>query len=439
MRGAMRNADRHLDEPLLSEADRLVSTDAYDALSPQVADYVEETAAHVRRMRVMLVVVSAADAVASGLLLGMKREGSYSVTSSRDDIVALSLLGSVAALLPALRPSEPVCIAAFWLSVLRLVFAIAKAIAFDWQSEPAIISILLGLVTGLVCLALADRIASRVPQIAGALAWLDSNGAQGELPASLAPNSGASEPVAEAPGLSRIKLASILRPYFWPKGVTNKIRCVMTWVLLGSSKACNLLAPIFIGRAVQRLSDGDPASEVYGEVVAYSTLVLCSKVLNEGQSYIYLGVKQVAFAEIAERSFDHLHSLSLEWHLKKKLGQTMRALDRGIAAADTIMTYLFLYLGPSIVELSVILVLFYKHFRIPALSAIVFVSYCAYSVATVKITLWRKKFRDATNKQDNKSVAPPDARVLTRARARAPSKVSRQGHGLAHQLRACKL
>ena len=61
-------------------------------------------------------------------------------------------------------------------------------------------------------------------------------------------------------------------------------------------------------------------------------------------------VKQQAYIEIAEQSFAHLHTLSLQWHLKKKMGNVVRSMDRGTDAANNLITYLFLYLVPAIAE-----------------------------------------------------------------------------------------
>lgn len=126
-----------------------------------------------------------------------------------------------------------------------------------------------------------------------------------------------------------------------------------------------------------------------------------SAALKQGQNAVYLRVKQEAFAQIARMTFTHLHSLSLQWHLKKQMGNVLRSMDRGIASADTVVSYLFLYLLPSIVESAVVFTIFYMHFNQPMLSAVIFVHLVIYAVITIQITIWRKKYRKATNKHDN--------------------------------------
>jgi len=202
--------------------------------------------------------------------------------------------------------------------------------------------------------------------------------------------------------LSTWGMFKVLKPYFSPKGILNKLRCALTFVFLGLSKTCNLLSPIFIGRAVQELSDpGSTESDVFTNILIYCGLSLASPALKEMQNVVYLRVKQIAYVEIAEETFTHLHSLSLEWHLKKKMGNVLRSMDRGVSAANTLVTYLFLYLLPSLAECVVVFVIFYSHFDIPTVSATAFMSFVAYATVTVQITLWRKKFREKTNQHDN--------------------------------------
>ena len=66
-----------------------------------------------------------------------------------------------------------------------------------------------------------------------------------------------------------------------------------------------------------------------------------------------------------------------------------------------LMRYGVLYLGPAIGECLSVCVMFLIYFEDVALAAVVFVCLTIYSIVTVKLTLWRKKFRAAMNKKDN--------------------------------------
>ncbi|KAM3567588.1 hypothetical protein VYU27_010270, partial [Nannochloropsis oceanica] len=70
-------------------------------------------------------------------------------------------------------------------------------------------------------------------------------------------------------------------------------------------------------------------------------------------------------------------------------------------AAHPVVTYLFLYLLPALGECLAVCIIFLVHFRQWELSLLLFSSLLLYGVVTVKVTLWRRRFREASNKKDN--------------------------------------
>ena len=292
----------------------------------------------------------------------------------------------------------------WWCGGLAAVLAGGKAILFGYASAHAAGSILVVFtcfVAAFELLATSRAIAARqrhaalaklVAEVEAAGTSTNGNAATSKFEEKL-------KRLIEPEATSMIGTWKILRPYFWPTGCTNKFRTCTTFAIVGGSKACTLLAPLYIGAAAQTLAE---RRVPYTELAIYCGLQFASKALAEAQKLVYIGVKQIAFAEIAETTFRHLLGLSLDWHLRKKMGEVIRVMDRGISSADSVMNYLVLFLGPSIVEFAVILVVFFFHYDSPALSALVFLSFVTYVTLTVKVTQWRKKFRAGQNKQDNK-------------------------------------
>ena len=133
----------------------------------------------------------------------------------------------------------------------------------------------------------------------------------------------------------------------------------------------------------------------------YSIITFVGTLFKEGQSLFYMRVAQVAFIQLAETSFDHLHSLSLDWHLRKKLGMVTRSMDRGISACDTLMRALFMTLIPVLGESIAVCIIFYVYFDYLPLSLSVFFFIFTYCVSTVLITAWRRKFRIQMRESDN--------------------------------------
>ena len=113
-------------------------------------------------------------------------------------------------------------------------------------------------------------------------------------------------------------------------------------------------------------------------------------------------MSKTAFTQLSKTTFAHLHALSLDWHLKKKLGDTLRSMDRGIAACDSLMTYGFLYLVPALIECAAVVIVFSTRFEYWPLGLCVFYFVTLYILLTILMTLWRKKFRSTLNKNDNK-------------------------------------
>merc|ERR1719420_1204103 len=99
------------------------------------------------------------------------------------------------------------------------------------------------------------------------------------------------------------------------------------------------------------------------DLVWYAFFIFMSKTLKEAQDLVYIKVQQAAYIEISETTFAHLHNLSLDWHLRKKMGNVIRSVDRGVAAAKTLMQYMVLLVGPAIAEGVAVSLIFVLHFK----------------------------------------------------------------------------
>jgi len=212
----------------------------------------------------------------------------------------------------------------------------------------------------------------------------------------------------EAPkkGLTFCQLMVVLKPYFWPSAGTdgaclNRLRTTSTWVMVILSKASNLLAPIYLSIATNALTNHE-LPKTFFNIGLYCALKLASSIFKELQGIIYLKVKQQASIQLAEQTFSHLHSLSLNWHLSKKIGNVVRAMDRGTDAVNDLVTSIFLYLGPAIGECIAACLIFYLHFQNEWLGIETFVGVMCYLIVTLLLAQWRTKVRSRANLKDNK-------------------------------------
>ena len=321
--------------------------------------------------------------------------GGYGLTGSVADVAWLAVLRAAVLVGQALacRSSRSakgagyVCLLSF-LALGTKACACAAASAGRWRTEPlfaavvvlgALFSALEGVLEGLVC-----HFGSDVP----------STGPTAEEAAE-----GIAVGGAKSIGLA--ELATIMRPYFWPEGLLNRFCVMMTWTFLISSKAANILAPMFIAKATDALAGEDPARAVTLLIAGYASLLFANKAFKELQSLSYIRVKLIASVQLKESIFAHLLTLSMDWHQRKSMGAVLTAMARGINASNMVVQYLFLYLLPTLVEAMVVSAVFVGAFGAPLLGACAVSGAVLYIAVTIELTIWRMDFRKRMNKADN--------------------------------------
>jgi ABC-type transport system involved in Fe-S cluster assembly fused permease/ATPase subunit len=176
---------------------------------------------------------------------------------------------------------------------------------------------------------------------------------------------------------------------------------ILTWVVLVAGKVCAIYSPIVLGEIVTNLT-ASPPSDSLNLIAFYCFLSFAPTAFSELQDNLYVKVWQTAYAEVAELAFSHMHSLSLEWHLKKKMGNVVRAMDRGMTAADNIMYYAMIFLFPAVGSAIAAFVVFAVHFHEPEIAAACYLAFGMYCWITLVVTIWRRKFRSEMNKHDNR-------------------------------------
>lgn len=205
--------------------------------------------------------------------------------------------------------------------------------------------------------------------------------------------------------LTIFDIIRVLIPYFWPAegsdgALINRIRSTSTWMMVALSKTCSLLAPIYLSYSADALISHKYVNAAEYMIV-FALLRFLSSLFKELQAIVYIKVKQQASIELQDTTFAHIHSLSLQWHLTKKTGSVIKSMDRGVDAANQIISYFFLFLLPAILECLAVMILFLVRYGQWSLSVLVFAGVALYSTITIVITQWRKQFREQSNKHDN--------------------------------------
>ena len=205
----------------------------------------------------------------------------------------------------------------------------------------------------------------------------------------------------EAKSIGWWELLQVLRPYFWPDGIFNRLCVIFTWVFLIGSKGSNILSPLFIAKATDDLTLGHSVSTTTWHILLYVLCRFLNKVFGEAQSLSYVRVRTIAQAQLQQGIFSHLLSLSIDWHQRKSIGAVTTAMQRGISASNSVVQYIFLYLFPTLVEMTIVSFVFFGAFGSPLLAASAVCGCVLYIAITCELTNWRMQFRKKMNKAGN--------------------------------------
>src|SRR5262249_42498922 len=107
-----------------------------------------------------------------------------------------------------------------------------------------------------------------------------------------------------------------------------------------------------------------------------------------------------AVRRLAMLTFEHMHLLSLRFHLERKTGGLTRVLERGRNAIETIVRMVLLQLEPTIVELVLIVAVLLLHFYWRYVSCIAATIICD-MLFTWYATEWRINIRRRMNESDS--------------------------------------
>ena len=195
-------------------------------------------------------------------------------------------------------------------------------------------------------------------------------------------------------------------PYLWPEGQTwVKRRVVLAMMALVAGKLVSVYTPFLYKAAVDALSGqqrDDAWLLVYGAVgltVAYGVARMLAVGFNELRDAIFVRVGQRALRELALETFSHIHRLSMRYHITRKTGGLSRIIERGVKGVDFLLRFVLFSIGPLILELSLVMVIFLVLFGWQY-AAVVLVTISLYVFFTLRVTEWRVKLRREMNNQD---------------------------------------
>lgn len=222
----------------------------------------------------------------------------------------------------------------------------------------------------------------------------------GELsaPASAAPSPGAAAP---SPAKSDWATLRRLFPYLWE----YKWRVLAALAFMVGAKLANVSVPLLLKDLVDSLSfkPGDPAAVLVvpiGLLVAYGLLRLSTSLFTELRELVFAKATQGAARSIALQTFEHLHALSLRFHLERQTGGMTRDIERGVRGIESLISYSLYSIVPTLIEVTLVLTILAVKFD-AWFAWITIAALVVYILFTVTVTEWRTKFRKEANEFDS--------------------------------------
>ena len=202
-----------------------------------------------------------------------------------------------------------------------------------------------------------------------------------------------------------IRVIARVLPYLWPKGQAwVKWRVIIALVSLVMAKLVAVATPMIMGAAVDNLSgDGGPSQILMlgaiGLTVAYGLSRILESAFQQLRDIVFAKVGQRALRKVGLETFQHIHNMSLRYHLSRQTGGLSRVMERGVKGVSFLLRFLLFSIGPLALQLILISIALATLFNVRYLGVIA-LAVVAYVLFTAVVTEWRVKIRKVMNDQD---------------------------------------
>jgi len=137
-------------------------------------------------------------------------------------------------------------------------------------------------------------------------------------------------------------------------------------------------------------------------LVAYGALRLASSLFGELRDVVFAKVTQRSIRRVAQKVFEHLHALSLRFHLERQTGGVSRDIERGAAGIRFLLNFMLFNILPTLLEIGIVAVILLVKYD-PWYAIITLGTLLVYIAYTLWITEWRMVLRRNMNEMDSKA------------------------------------
>jgi hypothetical protein len=194
-----------------------------------------------------------------------------------------------------------------------------------------------------------------------------------------------------------IKGYSVFFPYLWPsKDRRLQIMVLLCIGIVILQRVVNVLVPYQVGVITDDLvsEDGGLANLPWGPIclfILYKVLQGNNGLLGATRSQLWIPISQYSYRALSVAGFEHVHSLSLDFHLGKKTGEVLSALGKG-SSINTFLEQVTFNVIPMIVDLAVAIGYFLTVFDAYYALVVTVITFW-YVYLTIRMAAWRADIR----------------------------------------------
>ena len=209
------------------------------------------------------------------------------------------------------------------------------------------------------------------------------------------------------PARSHADTLRSLLPYVWPKDEPGlRVRVVIALAALILAKVATVYVPVVLSWAVDALTPAEGRGAIVAVPVAivfgYGLLRFAASMFQELRDAVFSAVAQRAVRRVGHATFQHLHALSLRFHLDRQTGGLSRAIERGTKGIDTVLRFALFSTIPTLLEIGLATVVLWVALGWQ-FALVVFLTLSFYVAFTLIFTEWRVRFRRTMNETDQEA------------------------------------
>ena len=188
-------------------------------------------------------------------------------------------------------------------------------------------------------------------------------------------------------------------PYLWE----FRGRVILALAFLALAKVASVSVPLLLKEIVDALNPAQ-ATIVLPVVLllAYGGLRLANTTFGELRDMVFAKVTQRSIRRVALQVFEHLHNLSLRFHLERQTGGMSRDIERGTAGIRFLLNFMLFNILPTILEIGFVAAILLVKYD-PWFCGVTLITLVVYIAFTLIVTEWRMIFRRNMNEMDSKA------------------------------------